>query len=164
MNIRRATFDDSKTINRIRNFYIRTSTSNLGYRELSDEEFLQMMYKRDEKTPFYSVENNGEVIGFGSISYFGDKEGYRVTAELGLYLDETHKGSGFGKKLLSFLIDEAKKHGFHSAISRITSENSVSISLHEKAGFLKVAHLKEVGRKFDRFVDVLFFQKIFSNH
>ncbi len=162
MNIRPATPKDAPAINVIRNFYIRTTTSNLHLHELPDSDMVKMIVERDEKTPFFAVEKDGRIIGYGSIGYFGDRAGYRVTAELGLYLSQDAVGGGIGKRLLEFLVSETKRLGFHSVISRITQENAVSIYLHEKAGFQRVGVLKEIGRKFDRYVDVYFFQKLLN--
>ena len=157
---RKATPADLPEINAVRNYYIKHTTSNLLFDEVSDAEFSKGFHSRDEKTPLYAVELNKKIIGFGSIGYFGDRPGYRVTAELGFYLAPEAHGRGLGKGIVLFLLEEAKKFGFHSVLCRVTSENEVSLKLHHKLGFTQVATLKEIGRKFDRYVDVHFFQKM----
>lgn len=157
--IRLATLDDAPRINQIRNHYILNTTSNLEYDALTDEVFTSRFKVRDSKTPYYVIEEKNKILGWGSLSYFGDRPGYRITAEIGIYLVESAQGRGLGKRLLSHLVSEATRFGFHSVLSRVVSGNASSNALHEHCGFEKVGTLPEVGQKFGQLLDVYFYMK-----
>ena len=159
-----ATLEHAKEINDIRNHYILTSNAILNLNAEPAETRMDWLKSRQSKTPVFVVTNsntnNGLVLGWGCLNFFGDKPGYQVTAEISLYLKPEIHGQGIGKLLLQKLVDTAKELGFHSVISRITAENTISVKLHEKLGFKQVAFLPEVGRKFDQWVSVIFYQKM----
>jgi phosphinothricin acetyltransferase len=77
-----------------------------------------------------------------------------------VYVDRNCRGKGIGKLLLQKIIDAARELKLHSIIAGIDAENEVSIELHKKLGFKEAAHLKEVGYKFDRWLDLKLLQLI----
>lgn len=101
---------------------------------------------------------SSEVVGWGSLGQFRSKSGYRYTVENSLYISEVERGKGLGKLLLAALIEEARRLGFHAIVAGIDSEAHVSLRLHERAGFVQVGYLPEVGFKFDRWLDVVFME------
>lgn len=103
--------------------------------------------------------DEGEVVGFASISQFRDRAAYATTVEDSVYVAPGHHGSGVGKLLLGELVETARAHGFHSMIARIESEQKASIALHHSCGFEVVGHEHEVGRKFGRWLDVIVMQR-----
>jgi len=100
----------------------------------------------------------GRVVGWGSLSRFHSRYGYRFTAEDSVYVAEEYRGRGVGRQLLAPLIDAARARKFHSIIGLIDAQNDVSIRLHGRFGFEKVAYLKQVGHKFGRWLDVVYMQ------
>jgi phosphinothricin acetyltransferase len=97
------------------------------------------------------------VAGF---STFGHGYGYRFTVELTVHVDVAHRGHGIGRQLLEALIPIARTLGKHVMVGGVDATNSVSIRLHQSLGFRQAAHFKEVGYKFNRWLDLLLFQLI----
>ena len=89
-----------------------------------------------------------KVCGFCYISQFRYKEAYDKSAEITLYLKQGFTGKGIGKATLSYLENLSKEQGICNLVAVITAENSPSIALFEKANYLKVGHLKNIGEKY----------------
>lgn len=105
-----------------------------------------------------AVAPDGAVAGYASFGDWRAWDGYRHTVEHSVYVDPDHQGQGIGKALMLDLIDQARAQGKHVMIAGIEAENTASIRLHETLGFEEVGHLKEVGRKFDTWLDLVFLQ------
>jgi phosphinothricin acetyltransferase len=143
----------------IRNEVVRSSLAILEYEPQSDAEWDGWWTRRDPKLPFLVLDSgDGSAAGYALLSFFGDRIGYRVTGEVSIHLAPEWRGRGLGRRLFERLIDAGRAYGFHSLLSRITSENTPSIKLHRSLGFVQAGELREVARKFDRFVDVGLFQ------
>jgi len=108
--------------------------------------------------PVFVAEVNNQVAGFSSFGHFRAWPCYRFTVEVSVYVDAGHRGQGISKLLLKLLIDTARERKMHAVIAGITADNQVSIHLHQSFNFHEVAHFKEVGFKFGRWLDVKFFQ------
>jgi phosphinothricin acetyltransferase len=80
-----------------------------------------------------------------------------------IYLRPDAAGRGLGTKLYSSLLAELRDRQLHVAIGGIALPNAASVALHEKLGFEKVAHFRQVGNKFDRWVDVGYWQLILGD-
>ena len=102
-----------------------------------------------------AVEPDGTVIGFGSLSPYRPRPAYATTVEDSVYVAESARGRGIGRALLAELVRLGREHGFHSVIGRIVGHNEVSIGLHRACGFTEVGVEREVGRKFNRWLDVV---------
>lgn len=109
----------------------------------------------DETTPVLVAEVAGEVAGFAYLSWYRPKSGYRFTREDTVYVDRSFQGRGVGKALLGRLLEEARRLKLHAIIGVITSENEASIELHRQFGFQAVGTRREVGFKFDRWLDAV---------
>jgi phosphinothricin acetyltransferase len=109
--------------------------------------------------PVLVAEESGRVVGYGSFGDFRPFEGYRVTVEHSLYVDAAERSRGFGKALLSALVDEARNLDKRAMIGGIDGTNAPSIALHAKFGFLEVGRLPGVGTKFGRPLDLVLMQK-----
>ncbi|SKB44683.1 GNAT family N-acetyltransferase [Dyadobacter psychrophilus] len=108
--------------------------------------------------PVIVAERQGEVIGYGSYNIFRPKIGYKFSVEHSIYLDEKSRGIGVGGKLLGSLIQRARESGLHSMIAGIDAANRGSIEFHKRYGFVEKGYLKEVGYKFDQWLDLVFMQ------
>ena len=99
------------------------------------------------------------LVGYGTYGAFRNPSGYRGTAEHSLYVAESARGRGIGKALLAALIEKAREQGLHVLIGGVSSDNDLSIKLHTDMGFVETGRLPEVGRKFDRWLNLVFLQK-----
>jgi len=104
--------------------------------------------------------DTGSVVGYASLSSFNPKPGYRTTAEVSVYVHCDWHGLGVGSALLSALLVEADRRGFIALIALITDGNEPSIRLHRRFGFVEVGTMRQVARKFDRWVDVAILERI----
>ncbi|MNE50515.1 N-acyltransferase YncA [compost metagenome] len=110
--------------------------------------------------PVIVAEFENMPIGYATYGTFREKIGYQYTIEHSVYVAQEFIGQGVGKLLLGELIQLAKKQGYHVMIGAIDAENSGSITFHEKFGFKVVGTIREVGYKFDHWLDLVFMQLI----
>jgi L-amino acid N-acyltransferase YncA len=101
-----------------------------------------------------------QIAGFASFGDFRSWPGYRFSVEHTVHIDQAHRGRGIGKQLLLALIPLAHQLGKHAMVGAVDAENPISIHLHESLGFERVAHFKQIGHKFNRWLDLIFFEKI----
>ncbi len=114
--------------------------------------------RRAANFPVIVAEQNGVIVGFGSYGHFRAWPCYRFTAEHSVYVHKDYRGLGISKILLKELIAYAKAAGLHALIAGVDSDNEVSLKLHLAFGFTQVAHFKEVGFKFGRWLDLVFLE------
>jgi phosphinothricin acetyltransferase len=105
-----------------------------------------------------AVDDMGAVLGYASFGAWRAWDGYRHTVEHSVYVHKDQRGGGIGTALLVELIDRARALGEHVMVAGIEARNEASIRLHHKLGFESVGHLKEVGTKFGRWLDLAFLQ------
>ena len=105
------------------------------------------------------AECDRQVVGYATSSKFATKAAYDTSVETSIYVALGFTGSGIGRQLYSALFDVLKTEDVHRAYAGITLPNEASVAIHQKFGFEQVAIFQEVGRKFDRYWDVAWFQK-----
>lgn len=120
------------------------------------EEWFQL--KRENDFPVLVAKEDSEIAGFASYGQFRSWPGYVHTVEHSIHVHPNHRRKGIASKLLENLLEEARKQNLHAMIGGIDAANAASIELHEKLGFKTVGILPEVGRKFDRWLDLQFMQ------
>jgi phosphinothricin acetyltransferase len=158
--IRAVSLSDAQSVCDIYNEYVKNST--ITFEEIPVP--LDTMKERIEATrqnyPWLVYEINGKVVGYTYGRKWRDRAAYRNSVETGTYLDPQFIGRGIGSELKKELLGLLKEKSFHAVISGIALPNPASIALNEKFGFEKVAHFKEVGYKFNRWIDVGYWQLI----
>ncbi len=110
--------------------------------------------RKDRGFPVIVAVRDGSVVGYASYGDWRAFDGYRHTREHSIYVHKNARGAGLGKLLMHALIEHAKANGVHVLIGAIESENTASIRLHEALGFRIAGRYSEVGRKFDRWLDL----------
>ena len=103
-------------------------------------------------------ENTGELQGYAYASPWKARSAYRYTVETSIYLAPAWQGCGLGQTLYQTLIQQLKAQGIHSVIGILALPNPASVRLHEKLGFQPVGQIKDAGFKFDRWIDVGYWQ------
>lgn len=116
--------------------------------------------KKEQGFPVFVAEEEGRMAGFSTFGPFRPWVGYRFTVENSVYVAADSRGKGVAKLLMPPLIDAAKELNLHAIVAGIEASNEASIALHEKFGFVEVAHFKEVGYKFNRWMDLKFLELI----
>lgn len=99
------------------------------------------------------------VLGFASFGDFRSWPGYRHTVEHSVHVHATERGRGIGSALVTALFPLAAALNKHVMIAGVDAANLGSLKMHERLGFERVAHFREVGRKFDRWLDLIFLQR-----
>lgn len=102
----------------------------------------------------------GEVVGFGALSPYKERAAYRTSVEDSVYVRRDRLGEGIGRLILDGLLTQASQSGFHAVFARINATGEASIALHGRCGFEVVGTEREVGRKFNRWHDVVLMQKL----
>lgn len=118
------------------------------------------LLKKQQGFPVLVAESNGLILGFCTIATFRPWSGFRFTVENSVYVRAESRGQGVAKLLLPPLIAAAKELNIHAMVAGIEATNEASIAVHEKFGFIEVAHFKEVGYKFGRWMDLKFLELI----
>jgi L-amino acid N-acyltransferase len=119
--------------------------------------------KKEHGHPIFVAEENGMIAGFIAYGPFRPWPAYKFTMEHSVHVHINHRRKGIARLLLIKLIETARQNGVHTLIGAIDASNEPSIILHEQLGFKEVGHLKEVGYKFDRFLDLKLHQLILHN-
>lgn len=127
-----------------------------------DERRAFVAARRAEGLPVLVAEEAGRVLGFGTFGPFRPFAGFRLTVEHSLYVADGARGRGIGRLLLAALIARARAGGRHAMIAAIEAGNAPSLALHKAQGFIETGRLPEVGRKFDRWLDLVLLQKILT--
>jgi phosphinothricin acetyltransferase len=105
-------------------------------------------------------EGSGEVLAWGSLSPYSDRLAYRFTVEDSVYVRTDRRGEGLGGLILGRLLELAAALGYRAVVAKIVDGNAPSLALHRRAGFFDVGTLREVGFKFDRWLDVTLLQAL----
>ena len=159
MQIRDATQADIDQITAIYNEVLTNSTAIYNDRPATREDRLAWWKSRiDQGYPVLVATDGANIFGFASFGDFRSWPGYRFTVEGTVHIDSNFRGKGVGTVLLKALIVRARLAGKHTMIAGVDAENTASLRFLERFGFERVAHLREVGFKFDRFLDLVFLQ------
>lgn len=116
--------------------------------------------KQKDGYPVFVAEENNAVVGFSTFGPFRNWPGYKYSVEHSIYVKDGHRRKGIGKLLMYPLIDNARALRYHTIIAGIDGDNKSSIAFHKQFGFEQVAYFKEVGWKFNRWLDLVFMQLI----
>ena len=164
MLVRDATAADLPAIRELFNALIPTTTVAWRDHEATVEEIATWFDQQHaEGYPVLVAEVDGAVVGYTCWSSFRGGHrfpGYRHTAELTVHVDGRHHGEGVGRELLHTLIDEAARRDVHVLVAAVDADNEGSIAFHRALGFVEVARMPEVGRKFDRWLDLVLLQRV----
>ena len=114
--------------------------------------------RQREGFPVFVAEEDSVVLGLSSIGPFRVPTAYQFSVENTVHVAATARGKGIGKLLMPPIIEAARQMKMHTIIAGIDATNEVSLHLHKSFGFEEVAHFKQVGYKFDRWLDLKFLQ------
>ena len=160
MNVRPATRDDLPGILEIYNEAVLNTTATYDYEPRTLEHRIAWFedHEKHNYPVFVAVNESGRVVGWSALNRYHDRKGYQFSTENSVYVAADQRGKGIGKLLMPPLIEAARQRGLHAILAGIDAQNEVSIRLHASFGFVKVAHFKQVGFKFGRWLDVVYLE------
>jgi phosphinothricin acetyltransferase len=150
--------EDLPAINDIYNWYVTRSTCTYQLELEPFEGRVNWFHHHDDEHPVTVATVGREIVGWGSLSRFHPRAAYAGTVEDSVYVRHDVHRKGVGRAILVDLVDRARAIGHHTVIGGISADQMASLRLHEALGFREVARLREVGFKFDRWLDVVYVQ------
>ncbi len=160
MEIRAAARNDAEEIRHIYNTEVLHTTVNFDLVERSVEDQARWLEDHQGAYPAIVAVIDGRIAGFASLSPYRPRPAYSTTAEDSVYVHADYRSQGVGVALLERIVELAEAHGFHAVIARIAGDHEVSIGLHARCGFQPIGIEREVGRKFNRWLDVAVMQRM----
>jgi L-amino acid N-acyltransferase YncA len=160
IQLRLAATADLSAINEIYNYYVFNSTCTYQEEPETIDARQAWFLAHDGAHPITVAVVGDTIVGWGSLSRYHPRSAYRYAVENSVYVRHTHLHRGIGRALLADLIDRARSLGHRTMIAGADAEQTASVALHEAMGFTRVAHLKEVGYKFGRWLDVIYMQRM----
>lgn len=161
--IRRAVAEDVPDLMLIYNHAILNSTATFDIVPKTLEDRMAWFESHSDDCPLLVAELGGKAVGWADIRAYGTRAGYRRTVENAIYVDNEYRGRGIGSALLGAIVEAARQSGHHAIIALIVGGNDASELLHARHGFEMIGRMREVGRKFDRWLDVLVYEKILDS-
>lgn len=164
--IRNAKLEDAERLVEIYSHYVLHTAVSFEYVVPTVEEFSDRMRKVMEKYPYLVAEDDGRIVGYAYSSPYSCREAYAWSVANSIYLDKDYRRKGIG----SLLYQELEKHlasmgmvNLLAGVAYCEEEDEYlthdSLHFHMRMGYEKVAHMKDIGKKFDRWYDLLWFQK-----
>lgn len=164
IEIRDATMDDAEAIRAIYNDAVLNTTAVFDY--VAREPQAQrdwIALKAEQKMPVLVAVADNHVVGYSSFGQFRPWPAFLYCVENAIYIAPGQRGKGIGQRLLGALIQVATECGFRSMVAGITAENEASLRLHEKMGFQRTGLIRDSGWKFDRWLDLVFLQRMLQS-
>ena len=159
--IRNVRIDDSEAIAAIYNHYVVNSTVTFEVEAITGTEIAKRIQANlDADLPWLIAEAEGNVIGYCYATPWKARKAYQHSVEISVYLDADSHTKGIGSQLYAALFIQLKMQNVHAVMAGIALPNEASIALHEKHNMQKVAHFKQVGKKFGQWIDVAYWQVI----
>ena len=164
MERREATGQDLTAMRAIYNDVVATSTAIYRDEPMTSADYEQWWRARvAQGYPVLVAVADEEVVGFATFGDFRAWPGYRFTVEHSVHVRADRRGSGIGSLLVRALIERATQLGKHVMIAGVDADNAASIRFHERLGFESAAHLRQVGFKFGRWLDLVLMQRMLGS-
>ena len=151
--IREARVSDAKSIALIYNQYILNSTVTFEEKKVDSKTIVNRI-RTNKKLKWWIFERDDILMGYAYSTKWKTRSAYRFTVESSVYVAQKYQHKGIGKALYINLIKSLKDDGFRRILAGISLPNNNSVIFHEKLGFKKVGQLEAVGYKFNRWIDV----------
>lgn len=161
--IREASTEDIPGMLEVFNYYIENSFAS--YIETSvGPEFFQVIQNekeqgKDDRFPFYVIEENGKIIGLGALRPYFPFPNFRHTGVVSYFILPGHTRKGLGSRMLEKLCTEAREKKMKSLLANVSSKNEASLKFHLKHGFIECGRFRDAGTKFGKYFDIIWLQK-----
>ncbi len=161
LTVRSARPEDALQVSEIYNHYIQTSTITFEEEPVSAAEMAARILEIQSLSyPWLVATAANDVLGYAYAGKWKVRAAYKHSSEITVYVRPGQERSGVGSALYQQLLPALKAGGVRAAIGGVALPNDASVRLHEKFGFEKCAHFKEVVFKFNRWIDVAYWQRI----
>jgi L-amino acid N-acyltransferase YncA len=159
MPVRPCTLNDAPSICAIYNHYIANTVITFEELPVSVADMQQRILNIQASYPWLVYEEQEQILGYAYACKWKDRSAYKHSAEITVYLHPEHTKKGLGSILYQALIEQLVQKNIHVLLACIAIPNTASEKLHNRLGFRQVAHLREVGFKFGRWLDIGYWQK-----
>lgn len=161
--IRAATLDDAGAIATIYNHFVRDTIITFEEIEIDGDEIARRMQSVwSSSLPWLVAEEHAQIVGYSYATKWKERVGYRFSVESTVYLTPGATGKGIGLALYNALIVLLEKAGVHAVMGGIALPNDASVALHAKMAMKQVAHFEQTGFKFGRWIDVVYYERLFA--
>ncbi len=160
MDIRPAQIADAAQIAEIYNFYVANTHHTFETETVNVNEMQNRIGEIIESYPFFVAEENGEIAGYAFASQYKSRCAYKNSVEVSVYVKNGIRQKGIGKLLYAKLFGKLSQTDVHAIVAGVALPNEASIRLHERFGFEKVAHFRQIGFKFGKWIDVGYWELI----
>jgi len=150
---------DLPAIDRIYDHYVLCSTCTAQLEPAGLEARQAWFAEHDATHPIVVVEQDNQIVGWGSLSRFRERAAYGPTVEDSVYIDHARHGQGLGTAILAHLVERARDLGHHTIVAAIAGDQVPSVRLHARHGFVEVGRLREAMRKLGVWLDLLHMQR-----
>jgi phosphinothricin acetyltransferase len=158
--IRRVAPGDAADIAAIYNHHVDNTIVTFEETPVGENEMRRRIAEVNESHAWFVADIEGRMGGYAYASAWRVRAAYRRSVETTVYVGNDFLGRGLGTALYDALLRELAQRGFHCAMGGIALPNAASVALHERMGFAKVAHFREVGWKLGRWIDVGYWQRV----
>lgn len=162
-SIRSASVDDSAAIAEIYEHWVRETVVSFETEAPNPAEIARRLGNAAARHPWLVAEVEGQIVGYAYATAWKGRPAYDGSVESTIYLASGQEGRGLGFELYKALLKRLWEAGVHTVLGGIALPNPASVALHEKLGFTKVAHLRELGFKHGGWVDVGYWQLVFRD-
>jgi len=153
--------EDAKSIIKIYNYYVLNTEISFEEEAVSEEVMSERINEKIKMFPWIVYEEKGILLGYAYVGKWKERSAYRHTVEDTIYVKESERGKGIGQKLFEGILEEIyKDREVHVIMGVIALPNKSSVKIHERNGFIKAAHFKEVGYKNNKWIDVGYWEKV----
>lgn len=166
VSIREVQIGDAERLAEIYSYYVLNTAVSFEYEAPSAAEFEKRIKKVKEKYPYLACVEDGKIIGYAYASAYSDRSAYAWTATSSIYVDKEHRRQGIGTLLYGELEKKLREQGIVNLLAGAAHSEEEdeylthdSYKFHTRIGFEKVAHMKSIGKKFDRWYDLIWMQK-----
>ncbi len=156
--IRRAVLNDAEQICGIYNYYVDNTVITFEEEDVTADEMKRRIADVTETLPWIVYESDGKILGYAYASKWKVRSAYRYSVESTVYVEHGSAGRGIGTALYTELIETLRHSDIHAVVACLALPNDESSRLHERFGFEKTGYFKEVGFKFDRWLDIGYYQ------
>lgn len=158
--VRDAIEADLREMAEIYNYAILNTTATFDTVPKTVGQWRELLSHASDAYPMIVATVDGQVVGWGALKPLIDRPAARFSTENAVYVDPSCHGKGIGTALMEVLIERARQNGYHAIIAFVVSGNQASERLHEKLGFERVGLMREVGSKFNQWLDLIVYEKL----